>query len=172
MRKLLPILLLGIILLGCEQGLQPVAGFQGTVTLPSDSSGVVIWPDSLEGAVVTFAATRSLDPKNLSFQQIIQNFLGFSQPLDTTRHTQEYFLQALPTPYSYVAGVVATTVPITQLLGQPVDSLSAHPEYFKVLGLYGYKPNSLVPFGLINVKEGEVTENINFDTDYDFEVEF
>lgn len=149
-----------------------MAGFQGTVTLPTDNSGAVIWPDSLEGAVVTFAATRSLDPANLSFQQIIENFLGFSQPLDTTRETQEYFLEALPTPYSYVAGVIATTVPITQLLGQPPDSLVAHPEYFKVLGLYGYKPNNPVPFGLITVKDGQVTDSINFAIDYDTEITF
>jgi len=159
-------------LVSCEQGLQPVAGFRGTVVLPTDNSDAVHWPDSLQGAVVTFAATRSLDPQNLSFNQIIQNFLGFSQPLDTTREKQDYFLEALPTPFSYVAGVVATTVPITKLLGQPADSLSAHPEYFKILSLYGYRPTSPVPFGLITVKEGLVTDSINFEIDFNFEVEF
>jgi hypothetical protein len=151
---------------GCEEGLQPVNGFHGQVTFPEEPDGSVTWPDSLKGAVVAFADARSIDIENLSMESLVRNLLGFSQPLNE-RQTQEYFIEALPG--SYIAGVVGTTVPVDQLILQPMDSLLAHPEYFQLLGIYGYAPTAAIPIGLIIVPDDETIENIHIDTQYNFQ---
>ena len=160
--------LLSIVVLtaGCEEGLQPVNGFQGRITFPENSNGTVVWPDSLNGAVVAFADARSIDIENISMESLVQNLLGFSQPLNE-RQNQEYFLEALPG--TYIAGVVGTTVPVDQLILQPMDSLLSHPEYFQLLGIYGYAPSAAIPIGLVIVPDDGIIENIHIDTQYNYQ---
>ncbi len=154
----------------CEHGLQPAPGFQGTVTFPSDDTGKVLWPDSLAGAVVAFADVSNLNLLRLTFPQVIRNILGYTNPLDTSRTQQPYFLQAFPGRY-YVAGVIATTVPISTILGQPLDSLAAHPEYFHILGLYG-NPEAIIPFRFVAVDDEEITSGIDIHCDFQFTIDF
>lgn len=157
MRKLLPPLLLLLIIAACEQGLQPVTGFEGTVTLPTDNSGNIQWPDSLDGAVVVFAK-YSL---NISAETLPSLLLGYSQPLDLEQKHQSYFLQARPNEF-YIVGVVATTVPVSQILTLPMDSLAVHPDYFKIVGFY-QSPDQPDMLGFVHFGDGEIQEGINID---------
>ena len=155
MRKILPLLLSLLVIAGCEHGLQPVTGFEGTVTLPSDASGEVQFPDSLPGAVVAFVP-YSLD---LSAETLSSQILGYSQPLDLQRTTQSYFLQARPNEF-YIVGVVATTVPVNRILTLPTDSLAAHPEYFQVVGFYS-QPDQPSQLGIVHFGDDEIQSGVD-----------
>lgn len=170
MKRSLLILISALVLMACEQGLQPVTGFQGTVYFPTDSTGTVAWPDSLNGAVVAFVDAEALNFPNLSFSQLVRNILGFTNPLDLSRDQQPYFLEALPGK-PYLAGVIASTVPIGSLLGLPTDSLAAHPEYFHVLGLY-HTPGGSLPFKFIYVDQEEITPGIDIHCDFNYQLSF
>lgn len=150
---------------GCEKGLQPVTGFSGSVTFPANDEGEVVWPDTLEGAVVAFVDAGSLNLTDMSLEDLIRNIMGFSNPLQETRE-QEYFLEALPG--TYLAGIIGTTRPVDQLVLQPVDSLVQHPEYFFILGIYGFNPDRIPPFRFISVDDDEVLHGIHMEADYNF----
>ncbi len=151
--------------IGCEDGLRPPSGFKGTVSFPHNQTQVE-WPDSIQGAVVAFADASTIDVGNLSLDALIQNLLGFSQPLRETA-SQNYFLEALPG--AYLAGVVGTTIPISELILQPIDSVLAHPEYFQLLGIYGFDTSSDLPLGLVIVPDDGVAENIDILADFNFQ---
>ncbi len=120
--------------------------------------------------MVAFADVSSIYLPSITFPQVIQNLLGYTDPLDTSRIEQPYFLQALP-GRNYIAGVIATTVPISKILGQPLDTLAAHPEYFQVLGLYG-NPDELTPFRFISVDDEEITPGIDIRCDFQYTLDF
>lgn len=147
-----------------------MTGFQGTVYFPADSTGTVAWPDSLTGAVVVFVNAEALNLLNPSFSQLARNILGFTNPLDTSREDQPYFLEALPDK-PYLAGVIASTVPIGSLLGLPADSLAVHPEYFHVLGLH-HSPGGSLPFKFIYVDQEEITPGIDIHCDFNYRLSF
>lgn len=170
MKRVFAILIPVLLLAGCEQGLQPVTGFEGTVYFPTDSSDAVVWPDSLAGAVVIFVDAGGLNFLHPSFSQLIQNILGFTNPLDTSRTEQPYFLEALPNK-SYLAGVIASTVPIGNLLGLPTDSLAAHPEYFQLLGIY-HTPGASLPFQFVNINQEDITTGIDIMCDFNYQLNF
>jgi len=167
-------LLIGVLVLvmACNRGLQPVTGFEGTVTFPDNGAGEVAWPDSLLGATVIFADISEIEGNifNLNFTKLVQHISGYTDPLDTNRVTQSYFLEAYPGNL-YVAGVVATTVPVISLMGMSMDSLAAHPEYFRVIGVYNPSGGAL-PFDFITVEEDEVTPGINITCAFDFTLPF
>ncbi len=166
MRKTLLFTLLLLIFTGCEQGLQPVTGFEGTVTLPTNDAGEVQFPDSLYGAVVAFAKFDL----SLSAQTLPQKILGYSQPLDLNKPDQSYFLQAFPDEF-YIVGVVATTIPINQVLILPKDSLSAHPEYFKLIGYY-QNPSQPGQLGFVHFTDSKIQDGVNIHVNYNVTLPF
>ena len=127
----------------------------------------MIWPDSLEGAVVVVAEFQTYS----SVDSFFANILTFSDPIDTNENEQSYFIQTLPG--IYIAGVVGVKIPMSQVLFLTQDSLSAHPEYFVPIGLYK-SPNSSLPLGLgtIRVKESEITRGIDITIDFNQELPF
>jgi len=158
---------MGLLLIaGCEKGLQPPPGFEGTVTLPINADGKVEWPDSLNGAVVTFAEFSS----DLSLSNLASALVDFSQPLDTTRSSQSYFLQA-NYQQGYIAGVVATRIPISKILVLPRDSIALHPEYFQIIGFYHDEtldPNFLFPYSVFSLGNQRVKHGINITIPSDY----
>lgn len=127
----------------------------------------MIWPDSLEGAVVVVAEFQTYS----SVDSFFANILTFSDPIDTNENEQSYFIQTLPG--IYIAGVVGVKIPMSHVLFLTQDSLSAHPEYFVPIGLYK-SPNSSLPLGLgtIRVKESEITRGIDITIDFNQELPF
>jgi len=166
MRKTLLFTFLIILVVGCEHGLQPVTGFEGTVTFPTNDAGKVQFPDSLRGAVVAFVKFDL----SLSAETLPQKILGYSQPLDVSQQHQSYFLQALPDDF-YIVGVVATTIPISQILILPQDSLKAHPEYVKLIGFY-QNPNQPSQLGFVHFGDSEIQEGVNINVKYDITLPF
>jgi len=166
MRKflLLPFFLLTVV--GCEQGLQPVTGFEGTITLPTGETGEVQFPDSLNGAVAAFVKFDL----SLSAETLPQKILGYSQPLNLNRPQQPYFLQAYPDEF-YIVGVIATKIPINQILTLPQDSLSAHPEYFQLIGYYR-NPTQPDQLGFVHFTDTKIQEGINITVDYNLTLPF
>ena len=155
-----------LVVIGCEEGLQPPNGFEGTVRFPTNESGEVIWPDSLEAAVVAFADASKINFQQISFTEVLDHLLGYSQPLDTAEEQQDYFLQALAGPDKvYIAGVVATRVPFKQIIATPIDSLGAHPEYFQIIGIHRKEKNDI---SFIYVDDEEITSGIDIEVNYDF----
>ncbi len=125
-----------------------------------------MWPDSLESAVVAFADASEINFQQISFTEVLDHLLGYSQPLDTKRPEQEYFLQTLSGPEEvYIAGVVATKVPFKQIIATPLDSLSAHPEYFRIIGIYGTNQSDI---SFIYVEADAITPGIDINVDYGF----
>jgi hypothetical protein len=164
------LLFLCLICFTCEKGLEPVEGIQGVVSFPVDSlTGAVIWPgpDSLRGAFVIIAEFQY--PLYNSIDSLFAHLVTYSDPLDTLEKEQDYFIQLKPG--YYLGGVVGVTESVTDLLFLPLDSLTAHPEYFIPIGLYA-PPGSALPIGSIRVWEGEVTEDIDITVDYDLELPF
>jgi len=162
------LLLLVLICFNCERGLEPVEGIQGTVSFPVDSaSGAVIWPDNLQGAFVIIAEFQY--PLYDSIDSLFAHLVTYSDPLDTSEKEQDYFIQLKPG--YYLGGVVGVTLSVTKLLFLPLDSLTAHPNYFKPIGLYA-PPGSAFPMGTIRVWEDEITEDIDITIDYDLELPF
>ena len=153
----------------CEKGLAPIAGFEGRISLPVDSTtGQVIWPDSLTGAVVVIAEFQY--PLYTSVDSFFAHIVTYSDPLDLTQPVQDYFLQA--PPGVFLGGIVALdSIPIMKAMFSPQDSLRAHPEYFKPLGIY--KPvGSTQPAGTISVSEEEITPDIDMQVDFNFVLPF
>lgn len=169
---LIPQLLLAVWLMlsgvGCEKGLEPIIGCEGQVRLPVDSTtGKVIWPDSLTGAVVIVAEFQW--PLYTSLDSLFAHIVTYSDPLDTSRPVQDFFLQT--PPGVYIGGVVALTRPIMEIMFAPFDTLKAHPEYFKPVALY--KPvGSPQVAGTIGVSEDEIVSDIDMQVDFNFILPF
>ena len=164
------LLLLVLICFTCEKGLEPVEGIQGVVSFPVDSlTGAIIWPgpDSLHGAFVIIAEFQY--PLYNSIDSLFAHLVTYSDPLDTSEKEQDYFIQLKPG--YYLGGVVGVTLPVAELLFLPIDSLTAHPEYFIPIGLYT-PPGSAFPMGTIRVWEDEITEDIDITVDYNLELPF
>ncbi len=160
-------LLVGLLLfVNCEKGLDPVEGFEGKIIIPIDSlSGEVIWPDSLKGAVIITAKFQQYS----SIDSFFTNLIAFSDPIDTNKNEQSYFIQTLPG--IYIVGVAGIKIPISDILFLPRDSLSAHPEYFVPIGLYKL-PHSILSFESIKVNENEIERGIDITIDFDIELPF
>lgn len=152
----------------CEKGLEPVTGFEGQISLPVDSTtGRIIWPDSLTGAVVIVAEFQY--PLYTSLDSLFAHIVTYSDPLDTSRSVQDYFVQT--PPGVYLGGIVALKAPIMEIMFAPFDSLKIHPDYFKPIALY--KPaGSAQPAGTIGISEDEIVSDIDFQVDFDFELPF
>ncbi|MFH1214160.1 MAG: hypothetical protein V1681_08715, partial [Candidatus Neomarinimicrobiota bacterium] len=75
-------------------------------------------------------------------------------------------------PGVFLGGIVALdSIPIMKAMFSPQDSLRAHPEYFKPLGIY--KPvGSTQPAGTISVSEEEITPDIDMQVDFNFVLPF
>lgn len=170
MRKsnLLILILCGLWLSTCERGLQPVSGIEGTITIPVDSTtGRLIWPDSLYGAVVVVAEFTY--PFYNSLDSFFHHIVAYGDPIDTSRLSQDYFVQ-LPSGI-YVAGVVGLKAPIAQVIFLPKDSLANHHEYFQPIALYK-APSSPLPISSINVESEKVTTGIDMTLQYDLQLPF
>ena len=155
------LLLLVLICFTCEKGLEPVEGIQGVVSFPVDSiSRAVIFPDSAAFVVVAEFAIYD------TITDFLANIVSYSDPLDIQKDSP-YFIQ-LPSGF-YLAGVVSMDRPIAKIYLLSGDSLKAHPEYFKPIGIYklpGSEVNSFM------VKDDEITENIDIDIDYNLALPF
>jgi|GEM_PF-716168 len=153
---------------GCEKGLESVTGFEGKISLPVDSStGKVMWPDSLTGAVVIVAEFQF--PLYTSLDSLFVHIVTYSDPLDTSQAVQNYFLQT--PPGVYLGGVVALKAPIMEIMFAPLDSLKAHSEYFQPVALY--KPGgSTQVAGTIGVSEDEIVSGIDMQVDFNFVLPF
>ncbi len=166
LNKLLLLLIWLISIFSCEEGLDPVAGIEGKINIPIDSlSEEVIWPDSLQGAVIVVAEWRLYESLDSFFTHIVT----FSDPLDTNKKEQSYFVQTLPG--FYIAGIIGITVEMSKIIFLPQDSLSLHPEYFVPIGLYKL-PNSTLPIGIIRVQEKEITKDIDITVNYNIYLPF
>ena len=151
----------------CEDGLDPVAGIEGVVRFPVDSlSGVVVFPDSLEGAVVVAAEFR---PDYASVDSFFAHIVAYGAALDTTVAEAPYYIQ-LP-PDFYFVGVVGLKISLAEILFMPMDSLAAHPEYFQPIGLYTI-PGGILPIASVRVGEEELVSDIDIVVDYDLELPF
>jgi hypothetical protein len=166
--RLVIIIGLGLLLLiwgvGCEGGLTTEEGIQGTVRFPVDTTtNKVDFPDSLAGAFVVvadFGLYTSID-------SFFANIVGYSDPLDTTQQETEYYIQLFPGVY--FAGIVGTTKSITEIYFMSLDSLAAHPEYFKPIGLYKLSGNDI---SSLLVRDDELTENVDIEIDYNLVLPF
>lgn len=154
-------------MVSCEEGLDPVTGIEGVVHFPVDSlTETVNFPDSLEGAVVVVA---DFSPTYTAVDSFFAHIVAYSAALDTTLAEAPYYVQLAPG--FYFVGVVGLTKPLTEILFMPLDSLSAHPEYFKPIGLY-HLPESTLGISSIRVGEGEWLTEIDIDVDYELELPF
>lgn len=155
-------------LIGCEQGLKPVSGIEGTISLPIDSATQqIIWPDSLYGAVAVVAEFTY--PFYTSLDSFFKHIVAYGEPIDTCRREQGYFIQLKSG--IYVVGVVGLKAPVAQIIFMPKDTLANHPEYFQPIGLYK-SPNSPLPVSSINVRSGEITSGIDITLQYDLVLPF
>jgi hypothetical protein len=157
-----------VFLSGCEQGLQPVGGIEGTITFPIDSvTQQIIWPDSLYGAVAVVAEFAY--PFYTSLDSFFKHIIAYGEPIDTSQNEQDYFIQLKSG--IYVVGVVGLKVPVAQIIFMPKDTLVSHPEYFQPIGLYK-SVDSPLPISSINVRSGEVTSGIDITLQYDLVLPF
>lgn len=166
LNKFLPLLIWLILIFSCEEGLNPISGIEGKINIPTDPlSKEVIWPDSLHGAVIVIAEWGLYESLDSFFTHIVT----FSDPLDTSKEEQSYFVQTLSG--FYIAGIIGITVEMSKIIFLPQDSVSMHPEYFVPIGLYKL-PNSTFPVGLISVQEKEITKDIDITVNYNIELPF
>ncbi|MCK4445686.1 MAG: hypothetical protein KAW56_01235 [Candidatus Marinimicrobia bacterium] len=150
----------------CEEGLDPVAGIEGKINIPTDSlSENIVWPDSLQGAVIVIAEFGLYESLDSFFTHIVT----FSDPLDTSKEEQSYFVQTLPG--FYIASIIGITEKMSEIIFLLQDSLSMHLEYFVPIGLYKL-PNSTLPIGIIRVQEKEIIKDIDITINYDIELPF
>ncbi len=164
LNKFLLLLIWLTLTFSCEEGLDTVAGIEGKINIPTDSlSEKIIWPDSLQGAVIVIAECGLYESLDSFFTHIVT----FSDPLDTSKKEQSYFVQTLPG--FYIAGVIGITVEMSKIIFLPQDSLSLHSEYFVPIGLYKI-PNSTLPIGIIRVQEKEITKEIDITINYNIEL--
>ena len=149
----------------CEKGLDRVEGIEGNIHIPSDSTAEkVMWPDSLEGAVVVVAEYQLYS----SIDSFFSNLVAYSDPIDTSNSSQEYFIQTLPG--IYIAGIVGVKIPIADIFFLPKDSLAAHPEYFIPLSIYGLPDYELPQW--IEVEDDKIINQIDMTIDYGLELPF
>jgi len=150
----------------CEEGLNPISGIEGKINIPTDPlSKEVIWPDSLQGAVIVIAEWGLYESLDSFFTHIVT----FSDPLDTSKEEQSYFVQTLPG--FYIAGIIGIEKEMSEIIFLPQDSLSTYLDYFVPIGLYKI-PNSTLPIGLIRVQEKEITKDIDITVNYNIELPF
>lgn len=155
------------LIIHCEKGLDPVSGIEGIVRFPVDSlSGAVVFPDSLEGAVVVVA---DFSPDYSSVDSFFAHIVAYGSALDTSMAAAPYYIQ-LP-PGIYFVGVVGVKISLAEVLFTPLDSLAVHPEYFQPIGLYKI-PGGLFPITSIRVGEEERVSDIDIDVDYNLELPF
>ncbi len=160
--------LLSLGIISCEKGLPPVSGIEGQVRMPIDSiTHQLIWPDSLHGAFVV--VVEFTYPFYTSLDSFFAHLVAYSDPLDTSRVVQDYFIQLKSG--IYVVGAVGIKVPVSQIVFMPRDSLKTHPEYFVPIGLFK-EPASQFPLSSVNVKPGEITSGIDLSLDYNIELPF
>lgn len=161
----------GLLLSGitCEHGLEQVEGIQGTVYFPYDSTAnVVLWPDTLNGAVVVIAEFNSIVYQ--SIDSIFTHIVAYSDPLEITQQEASYAIQ-LKSGY-YIGGVVGIKeITLAEIAFMPRDSLAAHPEYFKILGVYESASSSLA-VGKIRIVEDQLTDGIDIRVNYEYQLPF
>lgn len=161
-------ILLSLLMTACERGLQPVSGIEGTITIPTDSAtGRISWPDSLYGAVIVVAEFTY--PFYTSLDSFFKHIVAYSDPLDTSRSRQDYFIQLKSG--LYVVGAVGLKAPVTQVVFLPQDTLANHPEFFQPIGLYK-APGSPSPISSINVEAGKITSGVDLTLQYDLILPF
>ena len=166
LNKLLLLSTLLLLIVSCEEGLDPIVGTEGKIVIPTDSlTEEVIWPDSLQGAVIIIADWGSYE----SIDSVFSHIITFSDPLDISKKEQSYFVQTLPG--FYIAGIIGIKVQMSEITFLPQDSLFKYPEYFVPIGLYKL-PNSTLPVGLIVVQEKEITKDIDITINYNLELPF